>query len=111
MKLAKQLRMRAKKIKEVRDRLSALLDEIEGLDSVNMTRMNRIENQLQNETDLVRQLDREVSTVEKQSELVKNKIIEYTIDLTKLIKQKELLQKNYENLPKVCPRTTPRPET
>ena len=76
-----------------------------------MTRMNRIENQLQNETDLVRQLDREVSTVEKQSELVKNKIIEYTIDLNKLIKQKELLQENYENLPKVCPRTTPRPET
>lgn len=99
------------KIKEVRDRLMALLKEIEGLGSVNMTIMNRIKNQLQNETDLVRQLDREVSAVEKEREQIKNQIKEYTIDLTRYRAQKKLLQETYEKLPKVCPRTTPRPET
>lgn len=99
------------KIKEVHDRLMALLKEIEGLGSVNMTIMNRIKNQLQNETDLVRQLDREVSAVEKEREQIKNQIKEYTIDLTRYRAQKRLLQETYEKLPKVCPRTTPRPET
>ena len=96
-----------KKIEDVRDKLLALLEEIDSLGTVNMTRMDRIERQLVNETDTVRQLDREVLAVEKQTSIIQQKIKQYTVDLGKYRAEKKRLQEMYENLPKVCPRLTP----
>lgn len=98
------------KIKDVMDKLLALLNEIDGVGTVNMSRLAHLEGQLVNETDTVRELDREVLAVEQQSELIKESIVEYTIDLEKYRKEKKLLEVMYEKLPKVCPRKIPPPE-
>lgn len=98
------------KIQDVLEKLQALLAEIDGLGNVNMSRLNNLEEQLQNDTDTVRQLDREVLAVEQQSEVIKESIKKYTIDLDKYRAEKKLLQEMYEKLPKVCPRVTPEPE-
>lgn len=95
------------KIKEVRDKLLALLKEIEGLGTVNSTRLDNLENKLINETDSVREVDREVMKVEKQNIVIKEKITLYTINLEKLRAEKEILEERYKKLPKVCPRQTP----
>ena len=99
------------KIQDVLERLQELLAEIDGLDNVNMSRLNNLEEQLQNDTQAVRQLDREVQAVELQSKVIKESIKKYTIDLDKYRAEKKLLQEMYEKLPKVCPRVTPPPET
>lgn len=99
------------KIADVLAKLQALLKEIDGVGTVNMSRLNNIEEQLENETDTVRQLDREVLAVEQQSEIIKESIKKYTIDLDLYRAEKKLLQEMYEKLPKICPRLTPPPET
>lgn len=98
------------KIQSVLEKLQALLAEIEGLGTVNISRLNNLEGQLQNDTETVRQLDREVLAVEQQSEVIQESIKKYTIDLGKYRAEKKLLQEMYEKLPKVCPRVTPPPE-
>ena len=98
------------KVQDVLEKLQALLAEIDGLGKVNMSRLNNLEGQLRNDTETVRQLDREVFAVEKQSEVIKESIKKYTIDLDKYQAEKNLLQEMYEKLPKVCPRVTPAPE-
>ena len=99
------------KIQDVLKKLKALLAEIDGLESVNMSRLNNLDEQLKNDSETVRQLDREVLAVEQQSEVIKERIRKYTIDLGKYRAEKKLLQEMYEKLPKVCPRVTPEPET
>ena len=98
------------KIQDVLEKLQALLAEIDGLDNVNMSRLNNLEEQLQNDRETVRQIDREVLAVELQREAIKESIKKYTIDLGKYRAEKKLLQDMYEKLPKVCPRVTPPPE-
>jgi len=99
------------KIEDVLRKLQALLLEINGLDSVNMSRLNDLEEQLENEKGTERQLDREVEAVELQSRDINETIQRYTIDMNKYRAEKTLLQEMYEKLPKVCPRVTPEPET
>lgn len=98
------------KIQNVLEKLQALLAEIEGLGTVNISRLNNLEEKLQDDTETVRQLDREVLAVEQQSEVIQESIKKYTIDLGKYQAEKRLLQEMYEKLPKVCPRVTPPPE-
>ena len=98
------------KIQDVLEKWQALLAEIDGLDNVNMSRLNNLEEQLQNDRETVRQIDREVLAVELQREAIKESIKKYTIDLGKYRAEKKLLQEMYEKLPKVCPRVTPPPE-
>lgn len=99
------------KIADVLAKLLALLKEIDGVGTVNISRLSNIDKQLENETDTVRQLDREVLAVEQQSEVIKESIKKYTIDLELYRAEKKLLQEMYEKLPKICPRKTPPPET
>lgn len=100
-----------KKIADVLAKLQALLGEIDGLGTVNMSRLNNIEKQLQNESDTVRELDREVLAVEKQRRVIKESIRKYTTDVELYQAEKELLQRMYDKLPKVCARVTPPPES
>jgi len=95
------------KIQEVLEKLVDLLKGIDDLGIVNGSKLDHLEEQLLNETDKDRQLDREIIGVEKQSEIIKNTIILYTINLEKLRATKEVLEERYKKLPKVCPRETP----
>ena len=99
------------KIQDVLEKLKALLADIDGLDNVNMSRLNNLEEQLQNDTETERQLDREVLAVEQQRQFINESITRYTIDMNKYRAEKKLLQEMYEKLPKICPRVTPEPET
>ena len=98
------------KIEDVLEKLRAILAEIDNVGAVNDSRLEELENQLINETDTVRQLDREVQEVERRSKVIRNTITEYTVDLDKLRAEKEMLEKVYEQMPKVCPKVTPQTE-
>ena len=96
------------KIKEVLDKLLALWKEIEGVGTVNISRLEQLDNQLNNVS--LRALDREVMGVENTSVVIKEKIRLFTVDLQRLRAEKQRLQERYIKLPKVCPRVTPAPE-
>lgn len=98
------------KIKEVLDKLLALLKEIDNVGTVNTTRLDELENQLFNRTKTINEVDEEVGSVEKTRVVIREKIKEYTIDLEKLRAAKNVLEERYSQLPKVCPRVTPTPE-
>ena len=96
------------KIKEVLDKLLALLKEVKGVGTVNISRLDQLDNQLNNVS--LRELDREVMGVEETSLVITEKIRLFTIDLKRLRAEKARLQGRYEKLPKVCPRVTPQTE-
>ena len=98
------------KIDEVRQKLLALLKEIDEFGVVNNTRVNQMDNLLNSHTRALNDIERDVKNVEKTRTVVNEKIISLTLDLTKLKAAKKALEENYEKLPKVCPRVTPPPE-
>lgn len=98
------------KIDEVRQKLLALLKEIDEFGVVNNTRVNQMDNLLNSHTSALNDIERDVKNVEKTRTVVNEKIISLTLDLTKLKAAKKALEENYEKLPKVCPRVTPPPE-
>lgn len=98
------------KIDEVRQKLLALLKEIDEFGVVNNTRVNRMDNLVNNLTSTLNDIERDVKNVEQTRTVVDQKITSLTLDLTKLKAAKKALEENYEKLPKVCPRQTPPPE-
>lgn len=96
------------KIKEVLDKLLALWKEIEGVGTVNISRLDQVDNQLNNVS--LHEVDREVMGVEETSVVIKEKIRLFTIDLERLRAEKKKLQVRFRKLPKVCPRVTPETE-
>lgn len=98
------------KIDEVRQKLLALLKEIDEFGVVNNTRVNRMDNLVNNLTSTLNVIERDVKNVEQTRTVVDQKITSLTLDLTKLKAAKKALEENYEKLPKVCTRQTPKTE-
>ena len=98
------------KIDEVRQKLLALLKEIDEFGVVNNTRVNQLDNLVNNQTSTLKDIERDVKNVEQTRTVVDQKIISLTLDLTKLKAAKKALEENYEKLPKVCTRQTPKTE-
>lgn len=92
------------KIKDVLEKLLVLLKEVQGLETVNASRINQLYEQFHNDT------DDDVSRVVETSVIIRKKIRMFTINLKKLRAEKDVLQGRYEKLPTVCPRETPPPE-
>lgn len=98
------------KIKEVLEKLLVLLKEVQGLETVNASRINQLHEQFRNASDDLTAVEGKVIGVEKTSFIIREKIRVFTINLKKLRAEKEVLQGRYEKLPTVCPRETPPPE-
>lgn len=98
------------KIDEVRKKLLALLKEIDEFGVVNNTRVNQLNNSVNKQTSTLTDIERDVKNVEQTRTVVNQKITSLTLDLTKLKAAKKALEENYEKLPKVCTRQTPRTE-
>ena len=98
------------KIDEVRQKLLALLKEIDEFGVVNNTRVNQLDNLVNKQTSTLKDIERDVKNVEQTRTVVDQKITSLTLDLTKLKAAKKALEENYEKLPKVCTRQTPKPE-
>lgn len=98
------------KIKDVLEKLLVLLKEVQGLETVNASRISQLAEQFHNDTDHLTALESEVIGVENTSVIIRKNIEWYTINLKKLRAEKDVLQGRYEKLPTVCPRETPPPE-
>ena len=98
------------KIDEVRQKLLALLKEIDEFGVVNNTRVNQMDNLVNKQTSTLNDIERDVKNVEQTRTVVDQKITSLTLDLTKLKAAKKALEENYEKLPKVCTRQTPKTE-
>lgn len=98
------------KIDEVRQKLLALLKEIDEFGVVNNTRVNQLDNLVNKQTSTLKDIERDVKNVEQTRTVVDQKITSLTLDLTKLKAAKKALEENYEKLPKVCTRQTPKTE-
>lgn len=98
------------KIDEVRQKLLALLKEIDEFGVVNNSRVNQLDNLVNKQTSTLKDIERDVKNVEQTRTVVDQKITSLTLDLTKLKAAKEALEENYEKLPKVCTRQTPKTE-
>ena len=98
------------KIDEVRQKLLALLKEIDEFGVVNNTRVNQLDNSVNKQTSTLKDIERDVKNVEQTRTVVDRKITSLTLDLTKLKAAKKALEENYEKLPKVCTRQTPKTE-
>ena len=98
------------KIDEVRQKLLALLKEIDEFGVVNNSRVNQLDNLVNKQTSTLKDIERDVKNVEQTRTVVDQKITSLTLDLTKLKAAKKALEENYEKLPKVCTRQTPKTE-
>lgn len=98
------------KIDEVRQKLLALLKEIDEFGVVNNTRVNQLDNLVNKQTSTLKDIERDIKNVEQTRTVVDQKITSLTLDLTKLKAAKKALEENYEKLPKVCTRQTPKTE-
>lgn len=91
------------KVQEVLNKLKELLSEIDNLETLDAEKLAELEGRLDNEKHTVRQVDREIQSLETEHQKIKLRIEEYTVDLERLRKERELVEKNFESLPKVCP--------
>ena len=99
------------KIDEVRQKLLALLKEIDEFGVVNDTRVNQLDNLVNKQTSTLKDIERDVKNVEQTRTVVDQKITSLTLDLTKLKAAKEALEeKLWKNFLKFVPRQTPKTE-
>ena len=72
------------KIDEVRQKLLALLKEIDEFGVVNNSRVNQLDNLVNKQTSTLIDIERDVKNVEQTRTVVDQKITSLTLDLTKL---------------------------
>ena len=92
------------KVEEVLRKLEELLSELDKLKLIDEATITDLENQLDNETFMLMVVDREIQDLETEHERIQARIKQYTLDLERLKKERLLVKKNFDSLPKKCPK-------
>lgn len=94
------------KIDEVLKKLLQILKEIEGLDTVDTSKVNELDKRLDKEIAGARAVDGMLNNITETHRIIKERIKEYTIDIARLKKEMTKVDEIIKILPTDCKKRT-----